>query len=344
MTRPTTTPDRSDPADARRRTARPHPRQRAATTARSRRSRLVLAGVLAVLAAEPITGEPGATVGAIVGALLLAALAVAVWPSTWSEAEIDAPRAGEHLARTPKRRRPPRRMGALRRLGRGPSRQPIQLMLVRCAPAGPRLAGAPSPYSRQLRQRIDAEDITHAVAAMDALRTEAAELELQAEQRDHQSRLDAIDRAADAAVRAGERRRAARARPTGSRRTPRAGRRRRARPAALVAGARASLSRLLTSTSNRPTRRPSTASARRKGPSRRYCIRLQGWEPLDGGRGSSGRGRIDMAEAGTAAALGRAVEPSSAPTTPQPGGPSIAHVPWRGGIANVPASSASSPP
>ena len=40
-----------------------------------------------MLAAEPVTGEPGAIVGAIVGALLLTALAVADWPSPWSEPE-----------------------------------------------------------------------------------------------------------------------------------------------------------------------------------------------------------------------------------------------------------------
>src|SRR3954454_11945112 len=79
-------PDRSDPAVraaarlAQTRTDERRNRRVAAAT-------LLLAGVLAVLAAEPVTGEPGATVGAIVGALLLTALAVAVWPYAWSEAE-----------------------------------------------------------------------------------------------------------------------------------------------------------------------------------------------------------------------------------------------------------------
>ena len=191
-------PDRSDPAT---RAATRLARVRAG----ERRQRmlgalaLVAIGVLGVLAAEPITGESGSTVGAIVGALLLAALAVAVWPSPWSEAE-STHRALEsiwHELRSDAARGVAWERYAAWAEARADT---VQLMLIRCAPAGAQLAGAPSPYSRELRQRIDAEDITHAVAAMDALRAEAAELELRAEQHEHQSRLDAIDRAADAAI------------------------------------------------------------------------------------------------------------------------------------------------
>ena len=195
-------PDRSDPATrAATRLARARAGERRQRTLGA--LTLVAVGVLAVLTAAPITGKPGATVGAIVGALLLAALAVAVWPSKWSEAE-SAHRELEsiwHELRSDAARTVAWERHAAWAEARADT---IQLMLVRCAPARPRLAGAPSPYSRQLRQRIDAEDVTHAVAAMDALRAEAAELELRAEQREHQSRLDAIDHAADAAMRAGE--------------------------------------------------------------------------------------------------------------------------------------------
>ena len=64
-------------------------------------------------------------------------------------------------------------------------------MLVRCAPARPQAAGAPSPYSRELRQQLDAEDVEQAAAAMEALRADAAQLELEAERRYHRGRLDA---------------------------------------------------------------------------------------------------------------------------------------------------------
>ena len=196
-------PDRSDPAV--RAAAR-----LAHTRASERRNRklaavtLVLAGLLAVLAAEPITGEPGATVGAVVGALLLTALAVAVWPWTWSEAETKYHELDSiwHELRTDAARRVEWDRYAAWAEARGSS---IRLILLRCAPAGEQLGGAPNPYSTEFRHGIDAENITHAVTAMEALREKAADLELQAEQRVHQARLDAIDRATNAAIRADER-------------------------------------------------------------------------------------------------------------------------------------------
>ena len=101
-------PDRSDPA------ARAAARL-ALTGARQRRQRvlaavaLVAIGVLGVLVAEPVTGEPGPTVGAIVGALLLTALAVAVWPSAWSEPESthhELEHSGTSSEATPRRASP----------------------------------------------------------------------------------------------------------------------------------------------------------------------------------------------------------------------------------------------
>ena len=207
-------PDRSDPAT---RAAARLARTRSSEQALRTGAALTMAtlGVAGVFAAEPITGQAGATVGAVVGALLLLALAAAVWPWQWSEHGVDPPRAREHLARAQKRRRPARRVGPLRRLGRRQGGDACELSLLRCAPARPQLAGAPSPYSLGRHQRIDAEDITEATTAMEALRAKAADLELQAErryhqrqidaeQREHQSRLDAIERDAQAAIEAGE--------------------------------------------------------------------------------------------------------------------------------------------
>ncbi len=37
--------------------------------------------------AQPLTGDPGATIGGLVGAIVLFTLAVAVWPQPWSSDE-----------------------------------------------------------------------------------------------------------------------------------------------------------------------------------------------------------------------------------------------------------------
>jgi hypothetical protein len=202
MTRRHDEPDRSDPAvraAARLAEARTHERRNRMLAAVT----LVLVGLHAVCAAEPITGRGGATVGAIVGALLLTALAVAVWPYTWSKAETTHRRLESiwHEVRTDAARRVEWDRYAAWAEARDGS---VRLILLRCAPTGPQLGGAPSPYSTTFRHGIDAENITHAVAAMEALRETAANLELEAEQRVHQARLDVIDHAAEAAVEAGE--------------------------------------------------------------------------------------------------------------------------------------------
>ena len=163
---------------------------------------------------QPLTGQAGATVGAVVGALLLPALAAAVWPAPWTNAESTHRELESiwHELRTDAAQRVEWDRYAAWAEAKADG---VELSLVRCAPARPQLAGAPSPYSRGRRQRIDADDIARATAAMEALRAKAADLELEAERRyhqrqidaerqAHQSRLDAIERDAEAAIQAGE--------------------------------------------------------------------------------------------------------------------------------------------
>ena len=150
----------------------------------------------------------------LVVALLLLALAAAVWPWLWSERGVDPPRAREHLARAQKRRRPARRVGPLCRLG-GRQGGERRAQPVRCAPARPQLAGAPSPYSRRppranRRRGHHGGDRRHGSAASHGRRPRLQaerryhQRQIDAERREHQSRLDAIERDAQAAIEAGE--------------------------------------------------------------------------------------------------------------------------------------------
>jgi hypothetical protein len=156
---------------------------------------LTLLGVALPLAAEPITGDPGATVGAIVAALLLVALAVAVWPYEWTREEyrhrtLDAI---WHEVRTDADVAVPWERDAAWAAARAGS---VELARLACAPASERIAGAPSPYSSEVVRRLDADDVAPAAEAMEKLRAEAWELELEAQQR-HADERAAAERAAE---------------------------------------------------------------------------------------------------------------------------------------------------
>ena len=155
---------------------------------------------------QPITGEAGATVGAVVGALLLAALAAAVWPSAWSEAETTYHELESiwHELRTDAAQ--PRRMGPLRRLGRGSGGSSMQLMPAALR-AGRRAARRrpqplqPRPPPADRRREHHPAPSRHGSAASEGRRPRTAE----AEQRSPPVPADAIDRATNAAIQAGER-------------------------------------------------------------------------------------------------------------------------------------------
>lgn len=160
--------------------------------ARERAARLATAITLGGLAlagplvAEPATGDPGATVGAVVAGLLLVALSISIWPQNpsaeekehfrleaiWRELRGDADLAC-----------PYERFAAWAEQSDGS----VELMLIRCAPAIRRIAGAPTPYSWEVVRRVTAGDPEAAAESMEELRAEAAASELAASQRvDHE--------------------------------------------------------------------------------------------------------------------------------------------------------------
>ena len=175
---------------------------------------LTSAGVAMAAAAGPVTGQGGATVGGVVGALVLVALACAVWPwdwsdlerrhreleAAWQEARVDA---GDEV---PWDRYAP---------WADPLEGSVEIALIRCGPAIPRAGGAPSPFTREVLEVVDAEEVERAATAIIEARVLAADRELaaqrrhsddelSAEQREHEQALQAIDRAAAADLAARE--------------------------------------------------------------------------------------------------------------------------------------------
>ena len=199
--------DRSDPAAralARRKSLR----------ARDQRTRVGAAAALGALAvampltAAPLTGSPGASVGAVVGALLALAVAVAIWPAEWSPEELEHRRLDSiwcEVRSDADQSVPWERYAAWAE----PIEGTVVLGLLHRLPISDRVADAPSPYRWEVTRRLDADDIAAAAEAMEALRDEASELELTAEQswrqaqtgaerRAHEQRLADIDREAQA--------------------------------------------------------------------------------------------------------------------------------------------------
>ena len=173
-------------------------------TARDQRARIATALALfalamtAPLAAAPMIGDRGATVGAIVAALLLVALAVAVWPYEWSPEEREH-RELEAIWREVRseadRAVPWERYAAWAEAREGS----VELLLLSRGPATERLAGAPSRYRSRVVRRLDAEDVEAAAEAMEELRTEAAVLEVRAQQR-HEDEKEEAERMAQERV------------------------------------------------------------------------------------------------------------------------------------------------
>lgn len=194
-----------------------------ALAARRRRENLVRTAVglvlfgLAILVpagAEPVTGDPGATVGGVVTAILFMTLAVAVWPQPWSpgEAQHRELDAIWHEVRTDADEEVawPRFAGWVQADG-----ERLRLQMLRRDPAANGLGGAPSPYLREDVRRIAADDIELATAAMEQLRTDAQAREesarrdlddqnTRAERVAHERALQNIDDASAAEIRARE--------------------------------------------------------------------------------------------------------------------------------------------
>lgn len=158
---------------------------------------LATLAVIAPFCAQPLTASPGATVGAVVAAIILCMLAVAVWPYEWSKFE----RAHHELA-------------WIWRAARGgaddepvaweryavwaePRGEHVELQVISCAPAADSSATSPSPFSRSIVRRIDADDMEAAAEAMEQLRDEATERERRSRERHDRADVAAANRAHD---------------------------------------------------------------------------------------------------------------------------------------------------
>jgi len=164
--------------------------------ARDQKTRVAAAaalGALAVampLAAAPLTGTPGASVGAVVGALLALSVAVAIWPTEWSPEELEHRRLDSiwcELRSDADRFVPWEGYAAWAESIEGT----VVLGLLHRLPISDRVAYAPSPYRWEVTRRLDADEVAAAAEAMEALRTEAPERELAAEQRWRETQAEA---------------------------------------------------------------------------------------------------------------------------------------------------------
>jgi hypothetical protein len=172
------------------------------------------AAIALPVAAAPVTGDPGATVGGVVGGLLLLAVAIVVWPWEWSREEREY---HELDAIWREIRTDADREVAWDRFAAWAEATPdaVELRLLRRVSTGMRLGGAPNPYRRERPKRLDPEDIAAAAEAMEKLRARAASRETLAQQTherkladDEQRRLEeqlaAIDESTEAEIRAAE--------------------------------------------------------------------------------------------------------------------------------------------
>lgn len=146
-----------------------------------------------VFAAAPLAASPGA----IVAVIVLCLLAVATWPARWSDAE----RTNHELAliwRQVRADADDEQVGWERYAAWAePSGEDVELQLIRCAPLAKSPAGAPSPFSRLLVERFDAEDMERAAEAMEELRDQAAARELRARGRHELAAVEAANQAWD---------------------------------------------------------------------------------------------------------------------------------------------------
>jgi hypothetical protein len=152
---------------------------------------LLAAAVAGPFIAAPIIGDPGATVGAIVMSVLCAGAAVALWPWDWSPAEREHHRLAAiwSEARADDGTETPwDRYAAWAEA----DNQHVRLLMLRRSGTATD-AAEPSPFSVKLVQRLDAEDVVEATAAMEDIRTEAADREATARDR-HAEAVAAAER------------------------------------------------------------------------------------------------------------------------------------------------------
>ncbi len=171
-----------------------------ASERRRRISTSLVIGALAVVtpfSAAPLAGSPGATVGGVVGAIILCLLAVAIWPIEWSDSE----RTHRELSLIWRQARADAddEQVAWERYAAWaePCGEDVELQLICCAPLVEAPGNAPSPFSRVVVRRVNAEDMEGAAEAMQELRDEAAARERRARERHELAHIEAADRACE---------------------------------------------------------------------------------------------------------------------------------------------------
>lgn len=152
---------------------------------------LTTVALVGAFAAEPLIGDPGATVGAIVAAVLLAGTAVAIWPWDWSAAEREHHRLAAIWAETRADDGAETPWDRYTAWAQADGEHVELLLLTRTGTAS--AAAEPSPFSVKRVQRVDAEDVVEATTAMEGLRTHAAELEAKERER-HAEAVAAAER------------------------------------------------------------------------------------------------------------------------------------------------------
>jgi hypothetical protein len=141
--------------------------------------------------AAPVIGDPGATVGAIVASVLFAGSGVAIWPWDRSAAEREHNRLAAMWAEARADDGTETPWDRYAAWAKADDEHVELLLLTRTGTAAE--SPKPSPFSAKRVQRLDADDVVEATAAMERLRSEAADLEAKARER-HAEAVAAAER------------------------------------------------------------------------------------------------------------------------------------------------------
>jgi hypothetical protein len=150
--------------------------------------------------AAPLAGGPGATVGAIVASVLLVGSAVAVWPWDWSDAEREHHTLAAIWAQARPETDEPTPWARYAAWARS-DEDTVELVLIERAGSAEAVNLA-SPFRVTVVETLDAEAVLEATAAMERLRTDAAEREDRARERHAEAVAAAARKPYDDALRA----------------------------------------------------------------------------------------------------------------------------------------------
>ena len=142
---------------------------------------LFACAVIGPLVAQPLAGDPGATVGAIIASILLIGCGVMAWPWRWSDSEREHHTVAAVWAEARADAADPTPWTRFAAWAEARSDR-VDLILVSHAGS----AGSESvvgSFSKVVIRTVDADAIAEAATAMEALREEAARREERAQQR-----------------------------------------------------------------------------------------------------------------------------------------------------------------